>query len=97
MNLDDQPKIRATIEEMMTPRFIESVKIADVIMTFPTSPEWNPQIAYGTQTLQRVTSSGPATRAGGLYLLIDWTTKEPEYLTALLLQIKGECDLPMSE
>jgi len=92
MNLNNPPKFRATIEAMKTPSFIDSVKKAGIILTYPTSPEWNPQIAYGTQTLQRIASNGSATMAAVLCLVIDWTTEEPEYLIALLRQIKGKCD-----
>lgn len=92
MKLNNPPKFRATIEAMKTSSFIDSVKKADVILTFPTSPEWNPQIAYGTEMLQRIASKGPATMAAVLCLAIDWTTEEPEYLIALLRQIKGKCD-----
>jgi len=92
MNLDGLPMFRATIEAMKTPSFIQSVKSAEIILTYPTSPEWNPQIAYGTQTLQRIVSSGIATMVGTLCLVIDWTTEEPEYLIAVLRAIKGKCD-----
>lgn len=92
MNLNNLPTFRATIEAMKTPRFIECIKKAGVILTFPTSPEWNPQIAYGTQTLQRIASGGLPTRVDTISLTIDWTTEEPEHLVALLRQIKGKCD-----
>ncbi|MCB1129556.1 MAG: hypothetical protein KDN05_00405 [Verrucomicrobiae bacterium] len=78
---------------MKTPGFLEAVKTADVILTFPTSPEWNPQIAYGTQKLQLIASGTSARFLHIVALVIDWTTVEPEYLAALLRQIKGECDL----
>lgn len=93
MNPENLPSTRATIEIMKTSSFIECVKTADIILTFPTSPEWNPQIAYGTETLQHIASNGPATMSNTLCLVIDWTTEEPEYLIALLRGIKGKCDL----
>ena len=92
MNWESLPKFRATIEAMKSPSLIEHVKSAEIILTFPTSPEWNPQIAYGTQTLQRIVSSGVATMVCTLCLVIDWTTEEPEYLIAVLRAIKGKCD-----
>lgn len=88
----DLPKFRATIEVMKTTSFVDRVKNAGIILTFPTSPEWNPQIAYGTQTLQRIASHGPPTMIATLCLEIDWTTDEPEYLIALLRHVKGKCD-----
>jgi hypothetical protein len=93
MNLESLPMFRATIEAMKTPSFIESVKSAEIILTYPTSPEWNPQIAYGTQTLQRIVSSGIASMACTLCLVIDWTSEEPEHLIAVLRAIKGNCDI----
>ena len=93
MNLENLPKIRATILTMKTPSFIAGVEKADVILTFPTSSEWNPQIAYGTQTLQRIASGGLAKSYVTLCITIDWTTNEPEHLIALLRHIKGTCDL----
>ena len=93
MNLNNLPTFRANIEVMKTPRFIDSVINADVILTFPTSPEWNPQIAYGTEMLQRIKSSGTPAMTATMCLEIDWATEEPEYLIALLRHIKGKCDL----
>lgn len=92
MNLENLPCYRATIEVMGTASFREQVKSANLIMTLPTSPEWNPQIAFGTETLQSIASNGRATVLNTLRLVIDWTTEEPEYLTELLHQIKGKCD-----
>lgn len=92
MNVENLPKFRATIETMRTQEFIECVRRSDVILTFPTSPEWNPQIAYGTQTLQRIVQDGCARGLTTLCLVIDWTTNEPETLIALLRHIKGKCD-----
>lgn len=92
-SLDNVPRFRATIETMKTPGFLDAVKTADVILTFPASPEWNPQIAYGKQTLQIIASGESTMVLGTLALVIDWTTDEPDYLAALLREIKGGCDL----
>jgi hypothetical protein len=93
MNLENLPKCRATIETMKTQEFIDALKNVDVILTFPTSPEWNPQIAYGTKTLERIVKDNALCVLNMLGLVIDWTTNEPETLIALLRHIKGECDL----
>lgn len=92
MTLGNFPSFRATIKVMSTARFREKVKLADLIMTHPTSPEWNPQIAYGVEALQSVVSTKSATVLRTLSIIIDWTTEEPEYLIALLRHIKGHCD-----
>ena len=95
-DLENLPKFRATIEAMSTASFREHVKSADLIMTHPTSPEWNPQIAYGVEALQSVVSTNSTTALHTLCIIIDWTTKEPEYLVALLRHIKGKCDFDAS-
>lgn len=95
-DLQNLPKFRADMETMKSPRFVECVRQADVILTFPTSPEWNPQIAYGTQTLQRIVATGFTEVAATLCIVIDWASDEPEYLHALLLHIKGGCDFNQS-
>jgi hypothetical protein len=92
-HVDDIPKFRATIEVMSTESFREQVTSAELIMTYPASPEWNPQIAYGKQKLEHIVSSGSASMLRTLCLVIDWTSMEPEYLIALLRNIKGECDI----
>lgn len=91
-NLEEQPTIRATIEVMKTPAFIETIKKVDVVLTFPTSPEWNPQVAYGKRTLERIASGDSIIGLHTAKLLIDWTTQEPEHLVALLRHYRGECD-----
>lgn len=92
LNPENLPCYRATIEAMSTASFRELVKSADLIMTLPTSPEWNPQIAYGLEALQPVVSTKSVTVLRTLSIIIDWTTEEPEYLIALLRHIKGKCD-----
>lgn len=89
-NLTD---FRATIEVMSTANFREQVTSAELILTYPASPEWNPQIAYGKQKLEQIVSSGTASTLRTLCLVIDWTSMEPEYLVALIRDIKGGCDI----
>ncbi len=91
-NMEEQPGFRATIEVMKTPAFIEIIKKVDVVLTFPTSPEWNPQIAYGKRTFERIASGDSIVSLHTAKLLIDWTTQEPEHLIALLRHYRGECD-----
>ncbi len=91
--VENFPKFRATIEVMSTANFREHVTSAELILTYPASPEWNPQIAYGKQKLEHIVSSGSASMLRTLCLVIDWTSMEPEYLIALLRHIKGECDI----
>jgi hypothetical protein len=93
MNLESFPKFRATIEVMSTASFREQVTSAELILTFSASPKWNPQIAYGKQKLEHIVSSGSASMLRTLCLVIDWATKEPEYLIALLRHMKGESDI----
>ena len=93
MSVENIPKFRATIEVMSTASFREQVTSAELILTYPASPEWNPQIAYGKQKLEHIVSSGSASMLRTLCLVIDWTSMEPEYLIALLRRIKGECDI----
>lgn len=92
MNLENLPSFRATIEAMSTASFREHVKSAELIVTYPTSPECHPQIAYGKETLRQIVSSDSASRLRTLSLIIDWSSMEPEYLIALLRHIKGKCD-----
>lgn len=92
LDLENLSITRATINLMMTPQFRESVKTADISLTFPTSIEWNQQIAYGTQTLQCIASKGLTIELTTLSIVIDWNTTESEYLIELVRYIKDDCD-----
>ena len=73
--------------------FSRELKAADIVMTEPTSPEWNPQVAFGSRILRRIVRTNKAKALRGLTLLIDWESEEPEALVAALLVTKGTHEL----
>lgn len=85
--------IRFSMDMIHDHDFLRTLKAADIVMTEPTSPEWNPQVAFGTRALRRIVRTNKAVEARVLCLLIDWESEEPEGLVAALLVTKGSHEL----
>jgi hypothetical protein len=84
---------RFTVDMIFDERFLIQLKAADVVLTEPTSPEWNPEIAFGARAYQRISKGGKRRKLLVLRLIVDWESEEPEALCAALLTIKGGYDL----
>jgi hypothetical protein len=84
---------RFTVDMIHDSGFIRALKAADVVLTEPTSPEWNPAIAFGARAYQRISKGGKRRKLLVLRLIVDWESEEPEALCAALLTIKGGCEL----
>jgi len=92
MNIDDENNaIRATESVMRSREFLVELRRAFVVMTYPTSPEWEPALAFGRDYLERIREEGyPAETFSLLSLKIDWSGREPELLHYSLLAAKGD-------
>ena len=84
--------IRFKSEMIFTAEFIRKLKSADVVLTEPTSPEWNSQIAFGTRVLRRIETTGKAENLQVLRLIVNWGSQEPDALCAALILTKGSCE-----
>ena len=85
--------IRATVELMKSEVFTKLIQCSDIIMTYPTNTDWDPQIAYGAKALEEITKSGKSRQMAVLKLIIDWTSDEPEHLAAILIMLKGHSEI----
>jgi hypothetical protein len=90
--MNDTP-IRFRSEIIHDRGFIKRLKAADVVMAVPTSPEWNPQVAFGSHVLRRIEKTGKVEELGVLRLIVNWESDEPEALCAALIVTKGSCDI----
>jgi hypothetical protein len=64
--------------------FLSLLEKADVVITKPTSPEWDEQLAFGKGALRRVVESQTAEELNVVWLLVDWSSEEPEALAAVI-------------
>jgi hypothetical protein len=84
---------RANLETMRTLDFLRLIEGADAVLTEPTSPEWFEQIAYGKAAFLEVVHGNKNREMKLLHLQIDWQSEEPELLSAIIMKVKGSCDL----
>jgi len=85
--------IRFTMDMIHDHDFLSLLEKADVVITKPTSPEWDEQLAFGKGALRRVVESQTAEELNVVWLLVDWSSEEPEALAAALLVTKGTEEL----